>query len=503
MKKCLLYLATVLCFGAMQAQTKKKTQPQKKPAAAAKANPPQHQTLPTKKEAIKMNTFKKADWINNTDVYEVNLRQYTKEGSFNAFAQELPRLKKMGVSTLWFMPITPIAQKNKKGSMGSQYACSDYTSINPEFGTLDDFKQLVAEAHKMGFKVIIDWVANHTGWDHVWTTTNPEYYEKDPETKDFKIASGMDDIIELDFKNPALRKAMIDAMKYWVTECDIDGYRCDLAFWVELDFWLEAREELEKTKTLFWLAEADGIDQADYYKAFDAIYTWTWMHRTEDFYKKGLPLDTLKNLLEQYNAAGDGQSIKLWFTTNHDENSWNGTEYEKYGDAARAFAVHSFTWNGIPLIYSGQELPNLKRLQFFEKDPIEWNGIYEMSEFYKILLDLRKANPALRSGDDAVKTNWVKTTANDHVLSFTRQNGKSEVLVLINFSKEEVAFTIDDENVNAVYTNVFNKEQVELKGKKTTSANSSEENSTRKRPKDGGETGTINLKAWEYLVLEK
>jgi glycosidase len=162
---------------------------------------------------------------------------------------------------------------------------------------LDDFKSLVKKAHEMGFKVIIDWVANHTGWDHVWTKTHPEYFEKDTATNDFKIASGMDDIIELDFKNPALRRAMIDAMKYWVTECDIDGYRCDLAFWVELDFWMEARTELEKTKTLFWLAENDGIDNPSYYQAFDACYTWTWMHKTEDFYKQHQDKKMLDSLL--------------------------------------------------------------------------------------------------------------------------------------------------------------------------------------------------------------
>ena len=161
--------------------------------------------------------FKKADWINTTDVYEVNIRQYSQEGTFKAFEKELPRLKDMGVSTLWFMPITPIAQKLKKGTMGSPYACSDYTSINPEFGNLDDFKSIVKIAHELGFKIIIDWVANHTGWDHVWTITHPEYYKKDSATGDFKIASGMDDIIELDYDNPNLRLAMIDSMKYLIT----------------------------------------------------------------------------------------------------------------------------------------------------------------------------------------------------------------------------------------------------------------------------------------------
>ena len=426
------------------------------------------------------NIFKKASWIHNTDVYEVNLRQYTKEGTFNAFLKELPRLKEMGVSTLWFMPITPISEKNKKGSLGSQYACSDYTAINPEFGTLSDFKTLVKKAHSMGLKVIIDWVANHTGWDHVWTKSHPEYFEKDAATNDFKIASGMNDIIELDYKNPDLRKAMIAAMKYWVKECDIDGYRCDLAFWVELDFWIEARTELEKTKTLFWLAEADAIDNAAYYEAFDAIYTWTWMHKTEDFYKKNWGVDSLKKLLYQYDSIGGAAAIKLWFTSNHDENSWNGTEYEKYGDAAKAFAVHSFTWNGIPLIYNGQELPNLKRLEFFEKDVIAWDGTYQMADFYRILLTLRKTNKALHTGDEEVKTYMVNTSDNPNLITYLRKNGDKEVLVLLNMNKEDARFTLEDERIKGIFTNTFTGEILDLSADKK-----------------------VELKGWGYRVMEK
>ena len=230
-------------------------------------------------------SFKPLDWVKSTNVYEVNVRQYTEEGTFKAFAAHLPRLKAMGVETLWFMPITPIAQKNKKGSLGSPYACSDYTSINPEFGTMDDFKLLVETAHAMDFKVIIDWVANHTGWDHTWTFSNPEYYLKDAATGDFKIASGMDDIIELDYNNPSLRNAMIKAMQFWVKELDIDGFRCDLASWVQLDFWLEARPKLDAIKALFWLGEFDELDNPDYKPVFDASYSWRWMHDTEEFYK--------------------------------------------------------------------------------------------------------------------------------------------------------------------------------------------------------------------------
>ena len=424
-------------------------------------------------------SFKKAAWINNTDVYEVNVRQYTPEGTFNAFAKELPRLQQMGVSTLWFMPITPIAQQNKKGSLGSPYACSDYTAINPEFGTLNDFKKLVKLAQGMGFNVIIDWVANHTGWDHVWTVTNPEYFKR-AENGDFKIASGMSDIIELDYQNPALRKAMIDALEFWVKECDIDGYRCDLAFWVQLDFWMEARAALEKTKTLFWLAESDPLDHPDYYQAFDACYTWTWMHKTEEFYKQGQDKYLLDEVVHRYDTNGAPDAIPLWFTSNHDENTWNGTEYEKYGDAAKALAVFSFTRNGLPLIYSGQELPNYKRLQFFDKDQIDWNGKYELHDFYKTLLTLHKNNTALRAGDAAVTTYNLSMNNGDKVMAYLRKNGQAEVLVLLNFSKEALSCSILDEHLNGKFINVFDKQEEDFTGLKI-----------------------VELQPWQYLVYEK
>ncbi|HEX8313445.1 MAG TPA: alpha-amylase family glycosyl hydrolase, partial [Flavisolibacter sp.] len=370
------------------------------------------------------------EWISTTNIYEVNLRQYTPEGTINAFTDHLPRLKDMGVETLWFMPITPISQLNRKGSMGSYYACSDYTSVALEFGSLEDFKTLVYQAHAMGMKVILDWVANHTGWDHWWTVEHPDWYEKDEHTGDFKKASGMDDIIELDFKNPALRKAMIEAMKFWVTETDIDGFRCDLAFWVELDFWIEAKPELEKIKPLFWLGEMDPLDNPDYMQVFDAAYTWKWMHKTEQFYKGQAPFGDLLSILDQYQGA---PGTKAWFTTNHDENTWNGTEYEKYGELAKALAVFGCTWPGVPLIYSGQELPNHKRLQFFEKDVIEWRSECELHTFYKTLFALKQTNPALST--DA-ELNVLMTDGNQQLLVFRRWKEKAEVVVAINFSRE-------------------------------------------------------------------
>ena len=386
------------------------------------------------------------------------------------------------MKTLWFMPITPIAQKNKKGVLGSYYAASDYTSINPEFGTLDDFRILVREAHELGFKVIIDWVANHTGWDHKWTKEHPEFYKKDDTTGDFKIASGMDDIIELNFHNPELVRAMIDAMKFWIAECDIDGFRCDLAFWVELDFWKEARKELDAIKPLFWLGELDPIEHPEYMGTFDAAYTWTWMHKTEDFYKKHLPLDILDTVLKQYDAVGDA-SMRTWFTSNHDENSWNGSEYEKYGDMAKSLAVFSCTWNGIPLIYSGQELPNLKRLKFFEKDAINWTGengpvSIGLHDFYKKLLNLHSNNPALRAGDHGTKTEKVKTSDDQRIFAFLRKNGEKEVLVILNFSNSVRKFFVG--SVNGKFREIFSCAEREFSNNKS-----------------------FQMNSWEYLVFEK
>jgi alpha-amylase len=414
------------------------------------------------------------DWIYTTNIYEVNLRQYTKEGTFNAFAQHLPRLREMGVDTLWFMPITPISKENKKGTLGSYYACSDYTSVNPEFGTVQDFKKLVTQAHKLGFKVIIDWVANHTGWDHRWTVDHPNWYEKDPATGEFKRASGMDDIIELDFTNRDMRAAMIEAMKFWVRKCGIDGFRCDLAFWVELDFWLEAIPELNELKSLFWLAEMDPLDHPDYMQVFDAAYSWTWMHKTEDFAEKKLSLAELITVLYRYDAC---PGIKAWFTSNHDENSWNGTEYEKYSDAALALAVHSCTWPGVPLVYSGQELPNKKRLAFFDKDVIAWKKKYELHDFYKTLLTLHHEHPALHVQSEVFRLN---TSRDENVFAYLRKSGNREVLVILNFSPYLVKFDLLNSWVGGSFTEVFTGEEYQF------SANRS-----------------FEMKAWEYRVYEK
>ena len=270
-------------------------------------------------------SFPKLSWVHSTNIYEVNTRQYTVEGTFSAFKKHIPRLKDMGVHTLWFMPVTPISRARRKGSLGSYYACADYTSVSNEFGTMEDFKEIIQLAHQLDMKVIIDWVANHTGADHIWTETHPDFYVRN-ENGQFYDKHGWDDVIDLDYNNKQMRAAMISAMEYWVRETDIDGFRCDMAMLVPVDFWMEARTKLDGVKKLFWLAECDQWNEPQYLEAFDAAYAWKWMHATSDYYQNGKPLYTLTDVLHGYDRLGPHKAIRAWFTSNHDENSWNGTE---------------------------------------------------------------------------------------------------------------------------------------------------------------------------------
>ncbi|MEJ7676918.1 MAG: alpha-amylase family glycosyl hydrolase [Segetibacter sp.] len=388
--------------------------------------------------------FKTVDWAATANIYEVNLRQYTPEGTIAAFQKELPRLRDMGIDILWFMPLTPISAEKRQGSLGSYYACSNYISVNKEFGSIEDFKQLVVSAHVQGFKVIIDWVANHTGYDHVWTKEHPEFYKKNNEGN-FYDAFGWIDVIDLDYSNRSLWETMVAQMDFWIKECDIDGFRCDMAHLVPLDFWLYARTELEVQKRLFWLAESEV---SDYHQVFDATYAWEFLHTIEAVYKNNATLQSLSNVSKKYDTTFPPDALRLFFTSNHDENSHSGSEYERLGDGAKAFAILCATRkNSLPLIYSGQEMPNKKRLKFFDKDAIEWTGDYLLHDFYKILLSLRKTCTALRAGDVQAITVSINTNAPENIFAFTRKHENNMVLVLLNLSGSKMRFIIKDEFV--------------------------------------------------------
>ncbi|WP_207510220.1 alpha-amylase family glycosyl hydrolase [Longitalea luteola] len=419
--------------------------------------------------------FSPVAWSLNSNIYEVNVRQYTPEGTFNAFATHLPRLKEMGVEILWFMPITPISKEKRQGTLGSYYACSDYKAINPEFGTLADFRSLVKKAHDLGLKVIIDWVANHTGWDHIWTKSNPEYYKKDHEGK-FYDTNNWHDVIDLNYYDHGMRKAMIDAMGFWVKECDIDGFRCDMCHLVPLDFWFRARVELDAIKPLFWLGETQDVP---YLQVFDCLYGWRWMSATQKYFRQEITLGQLKDVLNHYTFDLPADTFPMLFTSNHDENTWNGTEYEKYGEMATPLAVFNFTWNAIPLLYTAQELPLHKRLPFFDKDEINWNGTPQLHAFYKTLLQLRKQHPALKAGD-AATPQMLNTSDNERILAFVRRHDGKELLVVLNFSNQEMTVQLPGSHVQGKFTNAFTGEPVTV-----------------------NPSFSLDMKAWDYLVLVK
>jgi glycosidase len=419
-----------------------------------------------------MNTPALVPWAIGANVYEVNIRQYTPEGTFQAFSKHLPRLKEMGVVILWLMPITPISQLHRLGTLGSYYACSSYVQINEEFGTLKDFKQLVHQAHALDMKLIIDWVANHTGWDHEWTIPHADWYVKDA-AGNFTEKNGWKDVIDLDFSKTEMREAMKAAMMFWVQEAGIDGFRCDMAHLVPLDFWKEAREFCETNKPLYWLAECD---QSDYHVVFNTSYAWSWMHATEKFHKGEGSLQDVRQVLHSYTQYPAGAN-KLFFTSNHDENSWNGTEYEKYGNAALAWAVFSCTWPGMPMLYSGQEGALKNRLEFFNKDVIEWTATPPLAEFYQRLFQLRASNAAIREGELFI----LPSQHDDKVLLFFRRYHEQVVLILLNVSSESrVQVTVEHPWLPGKYRQLFSQLVY-----------------------DFGVKENFELQSGEYLVFEK
>jgi len=376
------------------------------------------------------------EWTKNAVMYEINVRQYTPEGTFKAFETHLPRLKEMGVDILWFMPIYPISEKNRKGSLGSYYAIRDYKATNPEFGTLDDFKSLVNKAHEMGFKVMLDWVGNHTGWDNKWIIDHKDWYTQDSLGNVIPPVADWSDVADLNYKNPGMRNAMLDALKFWVKDVNIDGYRCDYAGGVPTDFWETARLSLDSIKPVFMLAE--NQDQMDLLnKAFNMNYGWTFHHSMNAVAQGKKTALYMDSLLVKTALDYPKNTYQLQFTSNHDENSWNGTEYERLGDAVKEMAVLSFMVPGMPLIYTGQEAALKKRLLFFEKDQVDWSNL-EMQKFYQKLIQLKKEQPALWNGEAGGKLTIVQTNMPTKVLAFIRDKDNNQVLAIFNFSAQPV-----------------------------------------------------------------
>jgi glycosidase len=402
-------------------------------------------------------------------IYEVNIRQFTPEGTFKAFQEHLPRIKELGVEVLWLMPLHPISELNKKGSLGSPYSVADYYGVNPEFGTEQDFRELVAAVHELDMIVILDWVANHTGWDNPWIYSNPDWYTQD-ESGNIVHPPGTDwtDVADLNFTNWDMRMAMIDAMKYWVTEYDVDGFRADVAHSVPVDFWNLASEKLHEVKDVFMLAE-DGGDMALLKTAFDTNYAWPLK---DHFNRLGKNLadagDFRRNLKSTATQYKDGK-YQMVFIDNHDENTWHGTVFERLGDNVANLAVISFTVPGMPLIYGGNEIGLDRRLEFFERDPIIWPEPFtnEWELFYKRLVELRTQNPALFSAGGGGPLNFLHLDNSD-VIAFARSVPANEfreandVIVIANIAPESQIQSLEFGDLAGDYVDWFSAEEMPL-----------------------------------------
>lgn len=435
-------------------------------------------------QKIKMNEplitqVKHPAWSIKANIYEVNIRQYTPEGTFNAFEASLPGLEKMGVKILWLMPIYPIGVKNRKGgpgSLGSYYSIKNYEEVNPHFGTLQDLKKLVANAHKRGMHVILDWVANHTAWDNVWAKEHPDWYDHNDKGA-FVSPYDWTDVIQLNYKNQDLRKAMINAMKYWVENADVDGFRCDVAGMVPVDFWDEARKELDQVKPVFMLAE-DEDNTALMKQAFDMNYTWKMLKLDNAIAEGKKKASELWDYMKWENETYGPNVYRMYFTSNHDENTWNGTAFERLGKGFKAFTVLDYTIPGFPLIYGGEEAGSNKQLNFFTKDTIDWSHkTYE--DFYTTLNHFKADNHALWNGSEG-GTLVPLSKGNQSVFAFYREKDNNQVVVILNLSQQPQSFKLENEAIHGKYHELFSDNEIHIQT-----------------------DWVFHLEPWHYVVLYK
>ena len=405
-------------------------------------------------------------WSRSAVIYEVNVRQYTPEGTLAALQRHLPRLKNLGIDILWIMPVQPIGKKNRKGPLGSYYSIANYRAINPEFGTEADFKAFVEAAHGAGMKVILDWVPNHSAFDHPWTTQHKDYYtlRADGSISNARDNEGREtdwtDVAELNYDNPALRRAMIGEMRWWLDNMGIDGFRCDVAGGVPNDFWIEATRDLKAVHPdLFMLAEAED---PKLHGSFDMTYGWELHHLLNQIAQGKAPTSALDGYFAKQLATYGPAAYRMYFTSNHDENSWSGTEFERMGENhLPAFVLAATVQSSMPLLYTGQEASLKKRLRFFEKDTVDWSGP-SLASFYRSMFELKHSQPALANGSSGGAQTTLKTNGGERVYAFARTSGTNTVLVAVNFGDAAARVTYEGLSHPGAYSDWFSKSNVEL-----------------------------------------
>ncbi len=406
-----------------------------------------------------------AAWTADAVLYQLNTRQFTSEGTFKAAQKQLPRLAAMGVDIIWLMPIHPIGEVNRKGSLGSPYAVRDYRAVNPELGTEADFRAFVAEAHRLGLRVILDWVANHSAYDNPLTARHPEWFTRTPEGA-LTSPAGTDwsDVADFDYSQPGLRRYMTESLVYWVREFGIDGYRADVAGYVPTDFWENARAALDKVKPVFMLAEWEQRDL--HARAFDATYGWGWKEAMQRLVKSGEGAGPIRGYYAGQSETWPHAAMRMVYTENHDQNSWDGVASEIYGPAYEAAIALSFVGSGLPLIYNGQEADNDRQLAFFERDPIVWKDGRHAALFAR-LIALKTAMPALHNGRFGAPMVEVPSSAAADVYAFTRGAAGERVFAVFNLSPRTHTVTFSHARHHGSYRDALSGEGAAFTGGET------------------------------------
>lgn len=399
------------------------------------------------------------DWASTAILYQLNTRQFTEEGTFAAAMERLEHIRDLGADVIWLMPIHPIGEEERKGTLGSPYAVKDYRAVNPEFGTMEEFQAFVDRAHALGLKVILDWVANHSAWDNPLRDAHPDWYIRDWDDS-FRPTPWWDwsDIIDFDYSQPGIREYMTEAMAFWVREVGVDGFRADVAAYVPLDFWETVREELDAIKPVFMLAEAQMRDL--HYRAFEASYAWDWNNTMHSIAHGNADARALYGYYAEHESAWPREAMRMTYIENHDQNSWDGAQFERFGDMLEPAIVLSVVGDGLAMIYNGQEAGNETRLEFFERDPIEWRE-HEIGDLYRSLFALKRDNTALHNGAAGARMVQVENSAPAQIFSFVRFHEEGDgVFVALNLSGETAQAEFPRSLHHGTYTEHFTDEEV-------------------------------------------
>ena len=416
------------------------------------------------REMTKQNNNTHADWSYSAVLYEMNIRQLTPEGTLSAAEKKLDFLHSMGIDAIWMMPIYPIGEENRKGSLGSYYSIQDYCAVNPEFGTMEDFDSFVAKAHSLGMKILLDWVANHTARDAKWLKTkSADWYEREADGT-AKIPWDWSDTAKLNYANHDVWRGQIEAMRFWVEKHNIDGFRCDMAMLVPIEFWQQAAAVLHAVKPdIFMLAEAEELNLFD--KAFDMCYAWEIHHMMCDIAKGERRVWDLRNTMYADRERYPNSAMKMMFTSNHDENSWSGSEFDRFGAAREVMTALTFVWEAaMPLLYTGQEVGYNHSFKFFERDyiPAEKYQECEDTELYRKLIALKHSQPALQAGERGGRTIEIENNAKDCLMTFVRELGDSRVVAIMNLSPYTIHVDYNNGIYAGEYTNAITGEKVLL-----------------------------------------